>query len=571
MKKYWVILAFSVLTVFNAFGGTFTKTSTRLPVPAQAIGTDSGDTSATTSDTIHLDADVYIPDGVAAPAPVVVVIHGYGGSKSDGRLVAIANDLASAGYVVLAPTARGFGNSDGLVTLAGPNEINDLKTIILAMQTGSIGDSPAVAIPVSASSNFGVTGASYGGGHSFEIMRTHVAGLVAVAPIIGWTDLYQALSPNDVPKLSFTIGLFASGFHVTDPNYDDVLFDWARDFFNGTPEQTRTGDSKQNLDWRSVIFDPAELSVPTFVVQGWRDWIFPAEQATSLFQTTSAIPFFKLYLAGLGHPPATSDINSPEALYLRAQLLRWFDFWLKGIDTGITTEPRVTVAPEKTANWSEAALVNADTFPLPGTTTTTYYFNGKRLSTLGAAGLRGGIAPTTASTSIFSPIRNALGGSAEELIAAITLVNNFLLNSGGGILDPGIATGADNAANARTFTTTPLASNVKVIGLPEFHLFVSAKAADAYYYVQIFEATANGSTKLITRGAFKDHASGFSAAHEIDFSPFAINHTFKAGNRIRIRVASRDFPFFLPNLSQPKIFIYRDAAHPSNVTLPVVP
>jgi uncharacterized protein len=145
------------------------------------------------------------------------------------------------------------------------------------------------------------------------------------------------------------------------------------------------------------------------------------------------------------------------------------------------------------------------------------------------------------------------------------------LNSGSGILDPGIATGSDNAAIGRNFTTTPLASDVKVIGLPEFHLFVSANAADAYYYVQIFELSPNSSPKLITRGAFKDHASGFSAAHEIDFSPFAINHTFKAGNRIRIRVASRDFPFFLPNLSQPKIFIYRDAAHPSNVTLPVVP
>ena len=95
-----------------------------------------------------------------------------------------------------------------------------------------------------------------------------------------------------LPKLSFTVGLFASGFNVTNPNYDDVMFDWARDFFGGTPEDTRTGGSKRNLDWRSVIFDPAELSVPTFVVQGWRDWLFPAEQATSLFQTTSAISFF---------------------------------------------------------------------------------------------------------------------------------------------------------------------------------------------------------------------------------------------------------------------------------------
>src|SRR5205807_3612188 len=110
---------------------------------------------------------VYITDGVSAPAPVVIIIHGYGASKTSSSVVAVAQDFAAAGYVVLTPTTRGFGDSDGLVSLAGPNEINDLKTIILAMQTGTIGDSPAVAIPVNSSSKVGVTGGSYGGGHSF--------------------------------------------------------------------------------------------------------------------------------------------------------------------------------------------------------------------------------------------------------------------------------------------------------------------------------------------------------------------------------------------------------------------
>jgi len=35
--------------------------------------------------------------------------------------------------------------------------------------------------------------------------------LTAVIPIIGWTDLYQALAPNDVPKLTYSLGLFATG------------------------------------------------------------------------------------------------------------------------------------------------------------------------------------------------------------------------------------------------------------------------------------------------------------------------------------------------------------------------
>lgn len=574
IMKIPALLLFTLLVVLpQAWGGTFTTTDTFIPVAAQATATAAGDASDATTDKIHLDARVYIPDGVSAPAPVIVIIHPYGGSKTSDTAVMLATDFASQGYVVLTPTARGFGKSDGLVSLVGPNEVNDLKTIILAMQTGAIGDTPVVTIPVSASSNFGVTGASYGGGYAFEIMRTHVAGLAAVAPIIGWTDLYQALSPNDVPKLSFTVGLFASGFNATDPNYEDQMFDLLRDFLGGHPEDARTGGPKNNIDWRSVIFDPAELTVPAFVIQGWRDWLFPSEQAESLFQTSTAIPFFKMYLGGLGHPPATSDIGNPEALFLRAQLLRWFDHWLKGVNTGITTEPRVTVAPARTADWSEASLITADTFPLPGTVMNTYFFARRTLSTSaparGRRGRRVTIRPTEV-PALLRPIQSALGGDAAGLIAAVTVVNS-VLNSGSDILSPNIVTDLDTGANAITFTSASLTQDLHVVGLPALHLFVSSKNSDADYYVQILEGIPSGDFRLVSRGAFQDHAATFKKPHKIDFSPFAINHVFNAGNKITVRVASRDFPFFLPNLSQPTVKIYRDSRHPSNVALPVVP
>jgi predicted acyl esterase len=570
MKKILLSAIIVLIVVAQGWAGTFTTQNTLIPVPAEATGTAAGDTSPNSATNIHLDARVYIPDGVGAPAPVLVIIHGYGGSKDDSRVIALATDFATNGYVVLTPTARGFGQSDGLVTLAGPNEVNDLKTIILAMQTGAIGDSPAVTIPVTGSSAFGVTGASYGGGHSFEIVRTHVAGLLAVAPIIGWTDLYQALSPNDVPKFSFVIGLFASGFDTAHPNYDNQMFDWLGSFLGGDPESLRTGAPLNNVDWRSVIFNPTELTVPMFVIQGWRDWLFPAEQATSLFEATTAIPFFKLYIAGLGHPPATADINSPEALFLRQQLLRWFDHWLKGVDNGINTEPRVTVAPEKTANWSQAALVTADTFPLPGTTMTTYFINKGTLSTTGPGGKKAiKVNPTTGVPTFLQPIEHALGNSTA-LIGAVMAVNG-LLNQSGDILDANVVTNLDTGASFQTFTSAALTQDLHVVGLPQFQFFVSGGAADAYYHVQIVERLAGGSERLITRGAFKDHAANPSASHEIDFSAFAINHVFKTGSRIRLHIASRDFPFFLPNLDQPTVKIFRDAQRPSSLTLPVVP
>ncbi|MBI3853736.1 MAG: CocE/NonD family hydrolase [Verrucomicrobia bacterium] len=565
-----LFLLLSLTMVLNSFGGAFTKYNTRIPVPARATGTDTGDTESATTNTIRLDASVYIPDGAVAPTPVIIVIHGYAGAKNDERVVMLAEEFASAGYVVLAPTARGFGNSDGNVAVAGPNEINDLKTLILAMQTGTIGDSPAITVPVTAASKFGVGGASYGGGHSFEIMRTHVPGLAAVAPIVGWTDLYQALCPKDVPKLAYAVGFFASGYDPAHPNYADQMFDWIKNILGGQPEKVHVGDSQTSIDWRSVIFDPAELQVPAFVIQGWRDHLFPAEQATALFETNTNIPFFKLYLGGLGHPPASSDLGSSEGLYMRAQLRRWFDQWLKGIDTGILTEPRVTVAPEKSTDWSEAALVFADAFPLPGTITNIYYLNGILLSTTGSSGTPQKLSPTAGGSTLISFIRNAFGGDAAALMTTIIAVNE-IINASGDIFSPNIVTKSDDSANARNYTSQPLANDLNVVGLPTFQLFVSAAKTNACYFVQLLEKLPDGRLKLVTRGAFKDHTAAFQNPHSIEFSPFAINHVFKAGSRIRLRITSRDYPFFLPNLNQPKVKIYRDANHPSRFTLPVAP
>jgi predicted acyl esterase len=558
-KHCGYFLIFSLCGLLTANAGTFTKHNTFIDVPA----------SESSSNTIQLDAAVYLPDDAISPAPVIVVLHGFGGSKNYSKTVLLAEDFASAGYVVLTPSLRGFGDSDGEVTLAGPNEVNDLKTIILAMQTGTIGDVP---IPVTTESKFGVTGISYGGGLTWELMRTHVAGLTAVVPIIGWTDLYQALAPNDVPKLTYTLGLFAGGFNQQNPNYPQQMFDWLGDFLDGKPEKTRLGDPEQNVDGRSVIFNPADLTVPTFVIQGWRDFLFPAEQATSLFEATNGIPFFKMYIGGIGHPPASSNITGEEALYIRAQALRWFDQWLKGTETGILDEPRVTLAPERTQDWATNALVEADTFPLPGTTTKTLFLNVLSL-TEASPGLKNPrkLASTTRGFGFFSSLLEFIGVNDSRLISQVLAVNDILNSHATDVLDPGVFTQGDKNAKRIGFTSAPLPAELNVVGLPVVQLYVGAGKRNAYYFVQIEEKFAAGDPKLVTRGAFKDHTIDFKLPHLIQFSPFAVNHRFSAGSQIKLVIASRDYPFFLPNLNQPRVRIYREASYPSALLLPVAP
>jgi predicted acyl esterase len=404
-------------------------------------------------------------------------------------------------------------------------------------------------------------------------MRTHVAGLTAVMPIIGWSDLYQALAPNNVTKLSYTLGLFVSGFDPFTDNYAGVMFDWFSDLLDGKPEKVRTGDARENIDWRSVIFDPGELTVPTYIVQGWRDYLFPPEQALALVQNTNSIPFLKLYIGGLGHPPATTAIDGAEGLYLRDQAMRWFDFWLKGIDTSITNEPPITVAPEDTDDWSANVLIQSTAFPLPGTVTNAWFINVDALSPVApTVGKVKKLLPSSYKPGVLFPLLDALHfGDDVDLVNAIFAVNAIINDGATDILSAKIFTKDDNEAKKVNFFSDPLPGNLTAIGSPVVRLYVSAKKRNAYYYVQVEERLASGNTKLVTRGAFKDPSLTPRTSHRIEFSPFAIHHTFTAGSQIKLRIASRDYPFFLPNLGQPTVKIYRDAGHPSSLLMPVVP
>ena len=120
-------------------------------------------------------------------------------------------------------------------------------------------------------------------------------------------------------------------------------------------------------------------------------------------------------------------------------------------------------------------------------------------------------------------------------------------------------------------SSAPLATDLRVVGNPVYQFYVSSKKLNAYYFAQVAEVSTNGMVKLVTRGAFKDTAIDPTTPHLIQFSPFAINHVFTAGSKIKLLIASRDYPFFLPNLKQPKVVIYRDATHPSALLLPIAP
>src|SRR4030095_7484765 len=237
--------------------------------------------------TIQLAATLYQPRFFPF-APAAVYIHGWGGRRLTGE-DNLAYYIAASGYIVLSYSARGFGDgeSGGRVTLAGPDEINDLRKVIDWLTTD-----PDHAIGPRVT-KVGVLGGSYGGGHSFQISSD--PRVSAVIPLVGWTDLEQALYPNGAIKYKLGIAEFYQGLkqQVGQPpffNYTPLQFELLDAAAEGRLPGRSTRQAlasrsiaARNADGDEILDVSRQPKVPTFIIQSWDDYLFPASQVLDVF------------------------------------------------------------------------------------------------------------------------------------------------------------------------------------------------------------------------------------------------------------------------------------------------
>ena len=316
------------------------------------------------ADQTFLDARLQVPAG-AGPFPLVALIHGYAGSKSSSG--DIAAKLLEDGYAVLRYSTRGFGKSWGQVNLADLNlEIADLRSMIGRV----IDDSNCNLDPAKVA----VTGASYGGGHSWLALikptfaspsGTKTVHIVAVAPIAPWTDLFYSLLPNGRPnasidgfgglKLSFVNGLYASGIREDPsrpyPNYPDYFSIWHA-WINATEPssvdplwlQIRDGVAGyRSIYWQQEFWNVAVHNrIPVFQVQGFTDDLFPLPEAKRMLLALNAVePGYPItsYFGDIGHPRASN--KTAEVDYVLGLIRPWLAAYLKG---GAAPAPRIYAA-----------------------------------------------------------------------------------------------------------------------------------------------------------------------------------------------------------------------------------
>jgi len=317
-----------------------------LASPAAAFSKVDG--TQTMDDGVSIAFTRYTPDGVMPSGgwPGVMVLHGLGGNRV--TVDPIASAFASAGYSVLAYDARGHGVSGGVITLAGPREVADLR----ALRNGFTARDEVHDTKV------GAWGMSYGGG---QIWNALVAGVpfAAVEVVETWTSLYGALWPQGLARSGIVAG-FAAMIAARSPLVAGIRDDAVQSTNLAAVRALATG--------RSAIprlGGVRAITTPVYQFQGRVDFAFDITQASQAFEGLGGPK--KLYIGNFGHPPST--FPGMDIQYVLAQGVAWYDRHLKGIANGVEAA-KVVIAKQG----SGTARVSLGAAPKP--TLTSYVLPG---------------------------------------------------------------------------------------------------------------------------------------------------------------------------------------------------
>jgi ABC-2 type transport system ATP-binding protein len=558
------LLADNPLPPQHAFGpdttrtGVFTGTTSPLSCNASTTGTECSGFLASETDGTALDVTVKFPLATA-PFPLVVNLHGYGGSKNSDS--SWDDRLLQGGYAVLRYSARGFGKSWGQVNLADVNvELRDLRSLIAQIVDlyPTQLDGTAVA----------VLGASYGGGQSwlaalqpqFSTAGGRPIRIRTIVPIVPWTDLLASLRPNgdatnsiDVPgsyKLSYLEGLFAGGVR-RDPdrpylNYPDYLFAWnayilATEPNNLPPLGTQIVDGiagYRSIWWQDAFFKTVEANVksgtaqlPVFEVQGFTDDLFPLPEALRMYRALRKIdPGYpiKEYFGDVGHPRAAN--KSGEVNYALDRVVEWLNFHLKGSGN---VSYDVLAAVTRPAN---APFDSADVLEVAST---------EDLKTASADEKLAGDAVIT-----FNPA-NVSGLFVDPFVFSGCESLQTVCSAPAPAVVPGdVATYVVPAAQVAADAGLGTPATFFVAGQPEVAFDATTAAYRVQLDIRLYQVTATGQSTLITRGT-RTFDSGNPAvplgSREVRIETYGNLFELAATDALRLEITNVDSPYLTPS------------------------
>ncbi|MCS0496618.1 CocE/NonD family hydrolase [Ancylobacter sp. MQZ15Z-1] len=484
-------------------------------------------------DGVRLASRLWLPAGHEGPVPAIVEYIPY--RKSDamsGRDQRVHPFFAGHGYAALRIDIRGSGDSEGLLT----------DEYTAQEQADALAALEWIAAQPWCDGRIGMMGISWGGFNALQVAALRPPALKAIITVGSTDDRYAddvhymggcPLSAN----LTWSQTFFADLSRPPDP--EAVGERWRQMWLERVDNAQLfiaewTRHPLRDAYWRhgSVCEDFARIDVPVLAVGGWSD-----SYTNAVPRLVSGLPGRCRGLIGpWGHDYPHLAVPGPQADFL-GEALRWWDRWLKGVDTGVEGEPALRVwlqdeLPADPAHLSRPGRwVGFDAWPSPDTT--------ERRLFLGTAGLAEAPPPATELRHL-SPLDNGFG--AGEWCAY-------------GVAADQPTDQREDDGRSLCFDTAPLDAELAVIGRPVLVLDLSVDRPRAMVAVRLNDVAPDGASSRVSYGLLNlNHVEGHEhfvalgpgRRYRVEIGLNDIAHRFKAGHRIRIAVSTSYWPTAWP-------------------------
>ncbi|MBF4621348.1 CocE/NonD family hydrolase [Clavibacter sp. VKM Ac-2542] len=460
---------------------------------------------------------------------------------------------AAHGYASIRVDIRGTGSSDGLfVDEYSAQELDDGVAVIewIAAQawcTGAVG----------------VFGISWGGFNGLQLAARAPEALKAVVTVCSTDDRFD----NDVHYMGGAVlgidmaawGATMFAFNSRPPRPEVVGDGWVerwRERLESNVPMTPTWLAHQERDdyWRhgSVCEDYSSIDAAVLAVGGWAD---PYRDA--VLRLVENLPGPAKGIVGpWSHQYPDRGLTPGPSIGFLQETLRWWDRWLKGVDTGVEadpalraflsdSEPPATSYPERTGRW-----VAAESWPPPASVAAQPLlplsaFHGP--ATTGDAVVVRSPQHTGLDAGRFFPFGNPTDLPPDQRAEdGLSVCFDLLLDE-------------------------PL----DVLGNVLVDLAVTSDLPDANIVVRLCDVAPDGSSTLVTRGALNLNTRIDRARIDpmvpgeeetVRVPLVSTGHAFPAGHRLRIAVSSAYWPWIWPHAREATLVV---APSRSAVTLPV--
>ncbi|MGA2000988.1 MAG: CocE/NonD family hydrolase [Terriglobales bacterium] len=260
--------------------------------------------------------------------------------------------------------------------------------------------------------------------------------------------------------------------------------------------------------------------------------------------------------------------------------LQWFDYWLKGIDNGVTRRPHVLIYVMGRNEWRAE-----NEWPLARTEYTKYFLrsDGNANSRMGTGSLStrapGYDAPDRFTYDPATPVPS-VGGPVCCTMTEQAPAGSFDQSE------------VEMRQDVLVYSTSPLQKGVEITGPIKAVLYVSSSARDTDYTAKLVDVYPDGTAYNVQEGIKRArYRDGYDKTvwmelgrvYKIEIDMEASSNYFAPGHRIRLEISSSNFPRFDRNLNtgghnydETKWAVAHNqvlhtSSYPSHVLLPVIP